>query len=152
MKKPKFSLAVKDEALVALVEKADKKILASWAIDCVERVLPFYEERYPDDQRPGQTLDVLSSWISTGIFSMKVIRKASLDAHAAAREVGQDNAARSAARAAGQAVAMAHVKTHVIAAANYALQAIHRAATTEKAQEDVAQEREWQMRHLLSLM
>jgi hypothetical protein len=83
---------------------------------------------------------------------MKVIRKASLDAHAAAREVGQDDAARSAARAVGQAAATAHVKTHAIAAANYALQAVHRIAAAENAQVDVVKEREWQMKHLLSLL
>ncbi|OGB63001.1 hypothetical protein A2X44_03250 [candidate division CPR3 bacterium GWF2_35_18] len=42
---------------------------------------------------------------------MAVIRKASLDSHAAARDVGEDNPARSSARSAGQAVATAHVKT-----------------------------------------
>lgn len=150
--KPKFSLVVKDKKLSALVEKADKKTLAAWAADCVKQVLPFFNDSYPEDQRPIQALDALRSWIRTGIFSMKEIRKASLDAHAAAREVGQDNAARSAARAAGQAVATAHVKTHAIAAVNYALQAIHRAATAQKAHEDVAQEREWQIQHLLSLL
>lgn len=152
MKKPKFSLVKKDKKLSALVENADKKTLAAWVLDCVERILPFFEDSYPEDQRPDLALDALRSWISTGIFSMKVIRKASLDAHAAAREVGQNNAARSAARAAGQAVATAHVKTHAIAAVNYALQAVHRTASAEHALEDVAQEREWQMRHLLSLM
>jgi hypothetical protein len=40
---------------------------------------------------------------------MAAIRKASLDAHAAARDVGADTPARSAARAASQAVATAHV-------------------------------------------
>jgi len=152
MKKPKFSLIEKDQALVALVEKADKKTLAIWAFGCVERVLPFFEESYPDDERPGRALEVLRSWIDTGEFSMKVIRKAALDAHGAAREVGQDNPARSVARAAGQAVATAHVKTHAIAVRNYALQAIHRAATAENAQDDVEKEREWQKQHLLSLM
>nr|WP_230742380.1 hypothetical protein [Methanocella sp. CWC-04] len=82
---------------------------------------------------------------------MSDIRKASLTAHAAAREVGEDNAARSAARAAGQAVATAHVPTHSIGAANYALQAIHRAASPLDADAAVAKEREWQYQHLLRL-
>ena len=43
---------------------------------------------------------------------MAVIRKASLESHTAARDVGENNAARSAACAAGQAVATAHVPTH----------------------------------------
>lgn len=82
---------------------------------------------------------------------MATIRKASLDSHAAAREVGEDNPARSAARAAGQAVATAHAPTHALGAANYALQAIHRATPPADADITVAQERAWQTQHLLEL-
>ena len=82
---------------------------------------------------------------------MAVIRKASLSSHAAARDVGEDNAARSAARAAGQAVATTHVPMHALGAANYALQAIHRAANPSDANAAVAREREWQIQHLLDL-
>ena len=82
---------------------------------------------------------------------MAVIRKASLDSHAAAREVGEDNAARSAARAAGEAVATAHVPIHSIGAAIYGLQAIHRATDASEADAAVAKERAWQYQHLLEL-
>jgi hypothetical protein len=85
------------------------------------------------------------------VFKMADIRKAALASHAAAREVGEDNAARSAARAAGQAVATAHVPTHSIGAANYALQAIHRATNSSDANAAVAKERDWQYHHLLEL-
>jgi hypothetical protein len=80
-----------------------------------------------------------------------VIRKASLDAHTAAREVGEDNPARSAARAAGQAVATAHVRTHAPGAALYALQAIHRATGAWEADAALTREREWQYQRLLEL-
>ena len=133
MAKPKFSLAHKDESLLKLMAKTDHKILAVWALDCVERVLPYFEERYPEDRRLRNSLEVLLAWIKTGAFKMAEIRRASLAAHAAAREVGDDNAARSAARAAGQAVATAHVPAHSIGAANYALQAIYRAAVASAA-------------------
>ena len=83
---------------------------------------------------------------------MADIRKASLAAHAAAREAGQDNAARSAARAAGQAVATAHVSTHSIGAAIYALQAIHRANNFSDVDAAVSKEQDWQYQHLLKLM
>jgi hypothetical protein len=83
------------------------------------------------------------------MFKMTTIRKASLDAHAAARETGADNAARSAARSTGQAVATAHVKTHSIGAAIYALQAVHRATNPSDAYTAVAKEREWQYQQLL---
>ncbi|MFH1221536.1 MAG: hypothetical protein V1492_00445 [Candidatus Micrarchaeota archaeon] len=147
-KKPKFSLAYKDESIVALVRTTDHKILAVWAIDCVERVMPYFEEKYPEDNRPRKAIEALRKWIRTGIFKMADVRKASLDAHAAAREVGEDNAARSAARAAGQAMATAHVPAHSIAAANYALQAIYRATDSSDA---VAKERDWQYQRLLKL-
>jgi len=151
MKKPKFSLTVKDKAIVNLVEKSSHKTLTAWVIDCVERILPYFDEAYPEDHRPQQAIAVLRTWINIGKFSMAVIRKAALDSHAAAREVGRDNAARSAARAAGQAVATAHVPTHSIAAANYALQTIHRAASAFDAEDIVAKERAWQYQHLVEL-
>jgi hypothetical protein len=152
-KKSKFSLIQyrKDKRIVDLVEKTDHKTLAIWAIDCAERVLPYFEERYPKDHRPQKAIDTLKAWISTGVFKMQVIRKASLDSHAAAREVGEDSAARSAARAAGQAVATAHVPTHSIGSAIYALQAIHRATNISDAETAIARERDWQYQHLLKL-
>lgn len=149
--KSRFSLAQKDEATLDLIKGMDHKTLAVWAIDCAERVLPYFEEKYPDDHRPRQAIEALQAWINTGVFRMADIRKASLSSHAAAREVGEDNAARSAARAAGQAVATAHVRTHSVGAAIYALQAIHRATDLTDADAAVAKERDWQYRHLLEL-
>ena len=150
-KQQKFSLNRKDTALEELVKGTDKKILAVWAIDCSERVLPYFEADYPDDHRPRNALVALRVWLTNGIFHMADIRGASLASHAAAREIGEDNAARSAARAAGQAVATAHILTHSLAAAYYAQQAIWRAAQPEKAEAAVAKERDWQYRHLLEL-
>ena len=151
MKKPKLSITHKDESIVELVRKTDHKTLAIWAIDCVERVLPYFEGKYPEDHRPRNAIEALQAWINTGVFKMADIRKASLASHAAAREVGEDNAARSVARAAGQAVAAAHVPTHSIGAANYALQAIYRAPNSSDADAAIAKERDWQYQHLLEL-
>ena len=152
MGKPTFSLTTyKDPETVELVSKTDHKTVAVWAIDCVERVMPYFEGKYPQDHRPRQAIETLQTWIETGVFKMAVIRKASLNAHAAAREVGEDNAARSVARAAGQAVATAHVPMHALGAANYALQAVHRAASPSDADAAVAQEQAWQYQHLLEL-
>jgi len=151
MKKSKFSITFKDEQLTKLVGDTDHKTLAVWAIDCAERVMPYFEEKYPEDRRPRQALETLRDWITTGVFHMAVIRKASLTSHAAAREVSKDDAARSAARAAGQAVATAHVRTHSLGAALYALQAVHRAASPAEADIAVARERKWQHQHLVEL-
>lgn len=150
VKTPKFSVTHKDESIVELVRKTDHKTLAVWAIDCVERVLPYFEEKYTEDKRPRKAIEACREWEHTGVFKMADVRKTALAAHAAAREVGEDNAARSAARAAGQAVATAHVPTHSIGAANYALQSIHRATNSSDAA--TAKERNWQYQHLLELV
>jgi hypothetical protein len=150
MKRPEISITHKDASMVALMSRTDHKALAIWAMECTERVLPYFEKRYPDDHRPRNAVIALQAWIETGVFRMADIRGASLAAHAAARAVGEDSAARSAARAAGQAVATAHVPTHAIGAANYALQAIHRATDCADADTAVAREREWQLQHLLA--
>jgi hypothetical protein len=151
IKQPKFSLHYKDSALLALVKESDHVIIAAWSIACVQRVLPYFEEVYPHDDRPQTALDTLQAWIETSQFSMKTIRRAALAAHAAAREVGTDTPARSAARAAGQAVATAHVTAHAIAASNYALQAIYRAHIHNDPDAAVAEERAWQYQHLADL-
>ena len=151
MNKPKFSIAHKDEEMVELVKNTDHKVLARWAIGCALRVLPYFESSHPNDFRPQNALKTLEEWIRTGVFKMAVIRKASLDSHAAAREVGEDNAARSAARACGQAVATAHVPAHSYGSAVYAQQAIFRATNTTDAEKAAANERDWQFRHLSDL-
>jgi len=134
-----------------LVSQTGQKTLAVWAIDCAERILPYFEKQYPEDKRPRQAIETLQKWIDTGVFKMAVIRKASLDSHAAARDVGEDNAACSAARAAGQAVATAHVPMHSIGAAIYGLQAIYRASAGKDADTAVTKERDWQYHHLVEL-
>ena len=151
MERKKFSITHEDEPMIELLRKTDHKTLAIWAIDCAERVLPYFEKKYPEDHRPRQAIETLQAWINTGVFKMAVIRKVSLDSHAAAREVGEDSPARSAAHAAGQAVATAHVPRHSYGPAVYAQQATYRATNSSEADDAVAKERDWQYHHLLEL-
>lgn len=149
MKKPILVKTELDEPITELVKKCDHRTLGIWAADCVERVLPYFEEKYPKDDRPRKAIEALRTWIQNGTFKMADVRKTSLDAHAAAREVKEtDEAARSAARSAGQAIATAHVPTHAIVAAIYAASAIRNATHS---MDDVMKERDWQYNHLLSL-
>jgi hypothetical protein len=152
MMKPKFNLNSYDKSLIDLIDQVTHQRTGVWALMCAKRVLPFYIDLYPQDQRPKIALETLQTWINTGEFRMDVIRKAALDSHAAAREVGEDNPARSAARAAAQAVSTAHVRKHAIAASSYALQAVYRAAEDSEAERSISEEREWQKRTLLDLM
>ena len=151
MTRARFSLAEIDPRIVELVRATDHRTLGVWAADCAERVLPYFERAHPDDRRPREAIAGLRAWIRTGVFSMADVRGASLASHAAAREVGRDDAARSAARAAGQAVATAHVPTHAIGAASYALQAVYRASSATSASAAVDRERVWQRAHLVEL-
>jgi hypothetical protein len=127
--------------------KQDQRLMATWAADCAERVLPFFEEAYPVDDRPRKAVEACRTWVSTGVFKMADIRGASLAAHAAAREAKENNAACFAAHAAGQAVATAHVPQHAYGAAYYALKAVA-AADPDNADVRIAKERNWQSRRL----
>jgi hypothetical protein len=151
MRKPKMAKTSLDNPIAELIQETDKKILALWARDCAERVMPYFEDKYPNDKRPRQAIEALQDWIDTGVFSMKVIRKASLDSHAAARDLSDDKPAHDAARAAGQAVATTHVKEHAQAAAIYAATAIRDASEESQSEAATLQEREWQYQHLLEL-
>src|SRR4029077_19765952 len=131
-----------DRSITELVRMADHKTLATWALDCAAHVLPYFENEYPEDDRPRSSIEAVRRWVKTSVFKMADIREASLAAHAAARDVTENAAARSAARAAGQAVATAHVVTHAVGAALYALKAVHDASACDD--DAVAKEREWQ--------
>jgi hypothetical protein len=147
----KMAVSSLDATIDELVRKTDHKTLGIWAADCAERTLHYFEEKRPDDKRPRQAIEALREWVRTGVFRMKDVRGASLAAHAAARDVESENAARSAARAAGQAMATAHVPTHSLAAAVYAATAVRDASDKADAAAATLKEREWQYQHLLEL-
>ena len=127
--------------------KEDQRLLAIWSLDCAEKVLPYFEAVSQTDERPRKALEIGREWVRTGVFAMAVIRKASLDAHAAAKDVKEHDAACFAAHAAGQAVATAHVPQHAYGGSFYALKAIA-AANPQAVQEKVANELEWQRQAL----
>jgi len=122
--------------------KPDQKILALWAADCAEHVLPFFEEKYPNDDRPRKAIEECRKWAATGVFKMSVIRKASLDAHAAAK-IAEEDDAKYAAHAAGQAVGTAHVPTHSLGASLYGIRAA--AAHSGIVDDGLVYERNWQL-------
>ena len=130
------------------VFKPDQKILALWAADCAEHVLPCFEEKHHGDDRPRKAIEACRQWVATGVFRMADIRKASLDAHAAAREAKEEDA-RAAAHAAGQAVATAHVPTHALGSALYGIRAA--AARSGDADDGLIRERDWQLQRLRCL-
>ena len=124
----------------------DQKILAMWAADCAEHVLPYFEDIRPEDHRPRKAIEECREWARTGVFRMKVIRVASLSAHAAAKEVKENDAACFAAHAAGQAVGTAHVNTHALGSSVYAIRAV--AAYSGNVDDGLINEHYWQLERL----
>jgi hypothetical protein len=138
----KFTVTYMNKQIAELLSKRDHKTLAVWATDCAEHVLPFFEDKYPKDNRPRKAIEAGRAWVR-GELAVSEARTAAFAAHAAARDTNQ-NAARVAARAAGHAAATAHVAGHAVHAATYAARAASYAV-------DSAKEREWQYQHLLDL-
>lgn len=122
------------------LDAQDHRALVLWATDCAEHVLPYFEEKYPEDNRPREAVEVGRAWVR-GEIALSEARAAAFAAHAAARDA-DDAAARAAARAGGHAAATAHVAGHARHAATYAVAAVTCATG------DAAKEHDWQYRCL----
>ena len=115
-----------------LLDRPLHRLLASWAADCAEHVLPLFTANFPEDDRPRGAIAIARAW-SRGETSVGEARKAAFAAHAAARSAS-DAAAREAARAAGHAVATAHMADHELGAAAYAIKAVRLASRAPDAE------------------
>ena len=104
---------------------ANHHLLAIWAAECAEHVLPLFEAVQPLDPRPRRAVEQARAWIR-GEITMTQARTAAGHANAAARELSEP--ARHTAYAAGQAAAVAHVAAHELGAAAYAIKAARAAA------------------------
>src|SRR6266545_8040419 len=126
------------------VDEQEHRLLAMWASDCAERVLPYLEEKYPDDDRPRRAIEAARAWVR-GDLRMVDARKAAVATHAAARDA-DNTAAQMAARAAGHAAGTAHMAGHARHAAAYAIKATTAAAGV--CGDATGAERDWQYRRL----
>lgn len=92
---------------ILIKDKSWHKILTLWAAACAEHVLPWVEEKVPNDMRPRKAIEAAKEWVNDEL-KMLDARKAAFAAHAAARET-ENKSAIAAARSAGHAAATAHV-------------------------------------------
>ncbi len=129
------------------LQDADHHLLANWAADYAQHVLPFFDEIQPDDDRPRRAIEMARAW-ARGESTMSQARTAAGHANAAARNL--TGAARYAAYAAGQAAAVAHVAAHELGAAAYAIKAARAAAPDGEAEAAGRLECAWQRAHLPS--
>ncbi|HVU12722.1 MAG TPA: hypothetical protein VHD90_15680 [Phototrophicaceae bacterium] len=123
----------------------DHHLLALWAADCAQHVLPFFEQAQPADVRPRHALEQARAW-ARGEARMMETRAAGGHAMGAAREL--KGAAREAAFAAGQAAVVAHVAAHELGAAAYAIRAVRAAASKSEREAAGRLECQWQRAQL----
>jgi hypothetical protein len=104
------------------LSEADRRIVASWAADCAERVLAIFESESPDDSRPRDAIARTRAFARGELDAAGEIRRRFV-AGRAAHEVASPPAI-AAARAAAQAAGVAHMGAHALGAAAYAAKAV----------------------------
>lgn len=118
--------AVRDPRMISirrggLLTQEDHALLALWAADCADWVLPLFEAEVPGDPRPREAIEAARAW-ARGDMPMMAARAAGGHAMGAARPLS--GTARFAAYAAGQAACVGHVPEHDLGAAAYAIKAV----------------------------
>jgi hypothetical protein len=127
------------------LEDSHHRLLAQWAAECAEHVLPLFEAVQPLDPRPRRAVEQARAW-TRGEITMTQARSAAGHANGAARDLS--GAARHAAHAAGQAAAVAHVAAHELGAAAYAIKAARAAAPNGESDRAGRRECRWQRERL----
>ena len=127
------------------LEHSHHRLLAQWAAECAEHVLPLFEAVQTLDTRPRRAVEQARAWTRREI-TMTQARSAAGHANAAATDLS--GAARHAAHAAGQAAAVAHVAAHELGAAAYAIKAARAAAPKSEGEQAGRQECQWQREQL----
>jgi hypothetical protein len=124
------------------LDEPTHRLLAAWAADCAEHVLPLFVAGYPDDDRPLRAIEIARAW-SRGQATVTDAREAAFAAHAAAREA-TDSVAREIARACGHAVATAHMADHELGAPFYSIRAVRLAFPASESKAAGERECRWQ--------
>jgi hypothetical protein len=109
----------------------DRRIVAAWAADCAERVLPLFERVSPDDARPRDAIARARAFARGELDAAGEIRRRFVAGRAAADV--SDPAAAAAARAAAQAAGVAHMGAHALGVAAYAAMAAGLSASDDPA-------------------
>ncbi|WP_243075400.1 putative immunity protein [Microbacterium sp. SS28] len=124
------------------LSEEDRRLVAAWAADCAERVLPLFEAEAPADARPRDAVARARAFSRGELTAAGEIRRrfvAGRAAHSASSPAGA-----AAARAAAQAAGVAHMGAHALGAAAYAAKAAGMADPAGGA----AIELDWQLEHI----
>lgn len=110
------------QQLADLIQMQNHRTLVMWALDCAKNPLRQLETKYPDERRPATCLKMSEAW-ARGHIKMPAAKRAILDAHAAAKSIG-DSVYGALCHAIGHAGATVHVETHALGLPFYELTAI----------------------------
>jgi hypothetical protein len=126
------------------LSEADRRIVAAWAADCAERVLPLFEAEAPADDRPRDAIARARAFGRGELDAASEIRRRFVAGRAA--HGATSPAAVAAARSAAQAAGVAHMGAHALGAAAYAAKAAALAAPDQPTA--LADEISWQVGHM----
>ncbi|MCE0510663.1 hypothetical protein LVJ59_16570 [Microbacterium sp. KKR3/1] len=102
--------------------EGDRRLVAVWAADCAERVLPLFEREAPDDDRARDAIARARAFARGELTAAGEIRRRFVAGRAAGAATTPAGAA--AARSAAQAAGVAHMGAHAFGAAAYAASAV----------------------------
>jgi len=110
------------QELINLIQLQNHRTLVMWALDCAKFPLEQLEIKYPDELRPRICLELCEAW-ARGKIKMPIAKKAILDSHAVAKQIG-DSEYGALCHAIGHAGATVHVETHALGLPIYELTAL----------------------------
>lgn len=126
------------------LSEGDRRLVAFWAADCAEHVLPLFEAEASADDRPRDAVARTRAFARGELGAAEEIRRRFVAGRAAHTVRGP--AAVAAARAAAQAAGVAHMGAHALGAAAYAVKAV--ALASPRSQPVVDDEIWWQLGHI----
>lgn len=126
------------------LSETDRRLVATWAADCAERVLVVFETEAPTDDRPRDAIARTRAFARGELDAAGEIRRRFVAGRAA--HAVSSRASVAAARAAAQSAGVAHMGAHALGAAAYAAKAVGLAAPDQPTA--VADEIAWQLDHM----
>ncbi|WP_236553729.1 putative immunity protein [Rathayibacter sp. VKM Ac-2803] len=120
----------------------DRRLVAAWAADCAERVLPLFEAEAPEDDRARDGIARARAFSRGELNTAGEIRRRFVAGRAA--QSATSPAGKAAAWSAGQAAGVAHMGAHALGAAAYAAKAAELASPQRGGEAEV----QWQVKHM----
>lgn len=144
--RPKIRIADDAEQrdhLCRLLVTQNQHDLATWAMQCVQHILPLLHDAAEADA-VHDAFDLLKRW-QNGQTDVAQLRQTGFALHKLAKEQ-QNPVATAVLRAAGQAVGVGHMKEHAPVCGDYAVKAVGLANGQNP--QAISQERQWQLEQL----